>query len=237
MLKGNSKGKSSACIHASDLAEQEKALLESLAPTNFVAGGSLIKFPKSYERQIVYLFEGALKLVGHVSAGREQIVSYAFPGEIVVLPPVTLAPYELYALSDSRLSIFPARTLFRAAASGDEAGSAILDRALVTIDRLREKAVLLGRKTAKERIATFLLTMAERIGEKSGSSIQLTLPMSRREIADSLGLTIETVSRQLTELRDSQMIATSGRSDITMLDEAGLRALCESSRLAETLSN
>ncbi|MBT8427219.1 MAG: helix-turn-helix domain-containing protein [Erythrobacter sp.] len=90
--------------------------------------------------------------------------------------------------------------------------------------RCREKAVALGRKTASERIAVFLLGMAERIGTAKGTSVILDLPMSRRDIAESLGLTIETVSRQFTILRDAKTIETSGRSLVILHDVSQLRA-------------
>ena len=81
---------------------------------------------------------------------------------------------------------------------------------------------MLGRKTAQERLASFLVTMADRIGMQQGGQCVLDLPMSRRDIADSLGLTIETVSRQLTVLRDLALIETSGRSIVTLADIAAL---------------
>jgi len=93
----------------------------------------------------------------------------------------------------------------------------------VAFDQSRDMSVLLGRKTAQERVATFLTSMAERIGKQNDDGVSLSLPISRREIADSLGLTIETVSRQFTELRELGIIDTNGRSDVTILDRLRIR--------------
>jgi CRP/FNR family nitrogen fixation transcriptional regulator len=83
--------------------------------------------------------------------------------------------------------------------------------------------VLLGRKTAQERIATFLVEMAERTAEEDG---EVALPMSRYDIADHLGLTIETVSRTLTQLERQGVIALpSQRRTIVLRDKAALRRL------------
>ena len=95
---------------------------------------------------------------------------------------------------------------------------------MLALSRSREKAISLGRKSAQERLASFLITMAERIGKNDADACVMELPMSRRDIADSLGLTIETVSRQLSELRDAGLIETSGRSRMRLLDLDRLNA-------------
>ena len=76
--------------------------------------------------------------------------------------------------------------------------------------------IALGSKTAAERLAVFLLNMAERIGTERDGLCAFDLPMSRRDISESLGLTIETVSRQLTKLRDDGVIETIGRSKVIL---------------------
>lgn len=80
--------------------------------------------------------------------------------------------------------------------------------------------LLLGRKTALERVAAFLLEMDERLVHPN----VLTLPMSRRDIADYLGLTIETVSRAFSTLRDEEMLRFDGQTqrEIILLDREGL---------------
>ena len=85
--------------------------------------------------------------------------------------------------------------------------------------------VLLGRKTAGERVATFLATMAGRIGEPAGADWDMHLPMSRRDIADSLGMTIETVSRNLVAMEREQLIRRDGAFGVVILDRAGLERL------------
>lgn len=203
--------------------QASRLVFRSLGTTVNVARGHLIEPLDGAERQIIFISHGTVKLVGHVGADREQIVAFAFDGELLVLSVGTQTPYELYAVTDCQLLIFSAGKLFRAAAVSGPAATAILDRALLAIDRSREKSVLLGRKTAKERMATFLVSLSDRIGEPLGETISMTLPMSRRDIADSLGLTIETVSRQLTELRECKVVDTCGRSEITILDVTRLR--------------
>jgi CRP/FNR family transcriptional regulator len=92
----------------------------------------------------------------------------------------------------------------------------------------REQMVLLGRKTALERLATFfiqLLERDERIG--AGEACSFDLPMSRSDIADYLGLTKETVSRVLGQLRDLRMIRLIALDRIKVLDRDGLSVVAE----------
>ncbi len=92
---------------------------------------------------------------------------------------------------------------------------------LTEIDRLRRLVSLLGRKTAIERLATFL---ADLLGAGEGSQI-VKLPLSRLEIADHLGLAVETVSRGFLTLKQRGVIARAGRTTVTVLDCSALRRI------------
>lgn len=197
---------------------------ESLLP-QFAAAGravraakdSIIRLDDSCD-QMVFLAQGATKLVARASGGREQVLGFHFAGDLICVPERGAHFYELVALRDTTLLTFCYDKVIELA--GDR--SAILRQLLFStrtaLARSREKAISLGRKTAPERVACFLVAMAERIGMADGKAIRFVLPMSRRDIADSIGVTIETVSRQLTELRRRGIVATSGRSRIEILD-------------------
>lgn len=199
------------------------ARLQALGRPHEVEQGELAELNGHDRRWVVFLSTGASKLVAHVGADREQIVCFAFGGDLVALSPVSQTHYALHALTQCNLIAFPAQEFIQAATESGEAAVMIFEKSLLALDRARDKSVLLGRKTARERIASFLLSMADRIGTHRHETILLNLPMSRREIADSLGLTIETVSRQLTELRNHGIIRTHGRSEVTILERVRLR--------------
>ena len=89
--------------------------------------------------------------------------------------------------------------------------------------------LLLGRKSAPEKVATFLLEMSERLVDRTcapddGALDHFTLPFGRQQIADILGLTIETVSRQLTKLRSDGLIDLPSRREVVILDREALMA-------------
>ncbi|HKD22457.1 MAG TPA: helix-turn-helix domain-containing protein, partial [Rhizomicrobium sp.] len=85
----------------------------------------------------------------------------------------------------------------------------------------QDHLLLLGRQTAKERVASFLLILAARANAKNGTTLEV--PMCRQDIADYLGLTIETVCRAISELKRSRMIAVPNRLQIVVLNIAALR--------------
>lgn len=176
------------------------------------------------DNHVAFLAQGACKLVAYLASGREQVVAFHFPGDLVSVPARGPHAFGLVALKDARLILFPEDAFLAQARLERVFGGAVLARAMVSLNRCREKNLLLGRKTASERVATFLATMAGRIGEPAGAGWDMHLPMSRRDIADSLSMTIETVSRQFSELRASGLIETSGRSGVRLIDLAGLEA-------------
>ena len=89
------------------------------------------------------------------------------------------------------------------------------------LERAQNHLLLLGRKNAQERVATFLLEMASR----AASTTEIELPMSRQDIADYLGLTIETVSRTLTQLEGDAAIEIPTSRHILLRDRSALRRL------------
>lgn len=182
--------------------------------------------------QMVYVSRGATKLVATASEGREQIVAFHFAGDLISVPANAQHSYSLRALVDSQLLTFPTREFIACLERAPGVLRQVLDRVMIALHRSRDKAVGLGRKSAEERLASFFVAMAERIGRTEGKVCSLDLPMSRRDIADALGLTIETVSRQLGRLRELGLIETSGRSGVCLLQPHALEARAAHYRLA-----
>jgi CRP-like cAMP-binding protein len=89
--------------------------------------------------------------------------------------------------------------------------------------RSEDHVLTLGRRSAAERVASFLLDLAERLGGRD----EIALPMSRQDIADYLGLTIETVSRTLTQLQTRGFIRAEGCRQLRLQRRATLSELCE----------
>lgn len=168
--------------------------------------------------QLVFLVSGSTKLVAHASQDREQVVAFHFEDDLVCVPARVRHAYKLVALRDANLVAMPYDKVIELGGRSPAILATLLQATRASLARCREKSIVLGRKAAPERVASLLVSMAGRVGNTDGKTVVLQLPMSRRDMADSLGITIETVSRQLTLLRERGMIETVGRSQIRILD-------------------
>ena len=195
--------------------------LQKMAHLLPVCRGAMVPLDHT-ENSLAYVASGATKLIASASAGREQIVAFHFRGDLVSVPANAWHSYDLCALVDTQILVFPAREFIDLTRADPAFEDILLERSLTALHRCRDKAVGLGRKNAQERLASFLVGMAERIGSREDGSTILDLPMSRRDIGDSLGLTIETISRQFGELRKSGLVQTVGRCRVELCDLAEL---------------
>lgn len=181
--------------------------------------------------RLIYITAGSAKLVAQPlaageAAGTVQVLAFHFAGDMVSVLRDADGDFRLIALADCRLIAFGTDAFLDIAQADPAVLRWVLRRSLQALDRSRTRMMQLGHKSARQRIADFLVSMAERFSDGSatgtGGACRLILPMSRRDIGDSLGLTIETVSRQFTELREAGLIETRGRSLVQLRDLAAL---------------
>jgi CRP/FNR family transcriptional regulator, anaerobic regulatory protein len=175
---------------------------------------------------------GVLKVSMSIADGREQIVGLVFPGDFIGRPFGQTSPYSVTALNDAELCIFSRSNFDAFARNHPELEHKLLQRTLDELDRAREWMLLLGKKAAHERIATLLLEMSERLGESGCSTDQggldsFELPLDRQQIGDLLGLTIETVSRQLSRLKADGVISLPDRRMVAINDRRRLQDLAD----------
>lgn len=178
---------------------------------------------------VANVIEGVLKLSTGTEDGREQIVGVVYPSDFIGRPFGNRAGHGVTALTDARVCVFNRGDFDNFARDHPGLEHKLLQRTLGELDRTRRWMLLLGRKSASEKLASFLLEMTERLGDQgcdaaAGAATRLTLPFSRQQIADVLGLTIETVSRQFTRLKDEGVIALVSRRDVEILDHDALVA-------------
>lgn len=173
---------------------------------------------------LLCLVTGAAKLVAQSPGGTAQVVAFHFAGDCVSLPAHSLFSYRLVALQPCELQVLPQAEALKALGGDAKLVAQLLGRAITSLQGLRDHTVLLGRRSASERVAGFLMELAERAGHLVEGAI-VTLPMQRRDIADFLGLTVETVSRQFSALRRAGLIETPSRARIRVIQPALLAAL------------
>ncbi|ANK94289.1 MULTISPECIES: Crp/Fnr family transcriptional regulator [Rhizobium] len=159
---------------------------------------------------------GVVKLCKVMSDGRQQIVGLQFAPDFVGRPFVRESTLSAEAATDAEICVFPRNLLERMILETRELQRSLHAQALNELDAAREWMLTLGRRTAEEKVASLLHLIAAHA--ETATSTAIDLPLSRAEIADFLGLTIETVSRQLTRLRKEGVIRIENIRHITVPD-------------------
>lgn len=168
---------------------------------------------------------GAVRLCKHTAGGRRQIADFALAGEFFGFVRVSEHMLTAEAITNVTLLSYPLQQVERL---GEEI-PAIRRRLLGFLSErllgMQDHLVMLGRQTAMERVASFLLVLLERRGEARRTAIEI--PMSRLDIADYLGLTLETVSRTLAELKHACIIDLDGPHLAVVRDVDALHSMAE----------
>lgn len=159
---------------------------------------------------------GAVRVYRLLSDGRRQITAFHLAGESFGFEADHTHHFFSEAIVATGLRTYRPTT-------GVDISRELLPLALRGMVRAQEHLLVLGRQNAVERIAAFLLDMADRQGDLA----QIELPMSRQDIGDYLGLTIETVSRVLSKLRDRKIITFHGLRTLEISRSEALRSMCE----------
>lgn len=170
---------------------------------------------------------GSLKLYKLLADGRRQVTGFMHPGDVLGISVDDKYAFTAEALEPSTLCCFP-RGRFDDFVEGHGAMERELYRlAAHELAAAQQQMVLLGRKTAAERLASFFLDLAERSERKNGRCQVrfIELPMSRSDIADYLGLTKETISRVLALLKSRRLIRLQSMDRVEILDRCGLEEM------------
>ncbi|WP_295317700.1 helix-turn-helix domain-containing protein [Roseobacter sp.] len=167
--------------------------------------GSYLFFEGDEVEWLYQVVSGVLRLTRLLEDGRRQVIAFGYPGDIVGFPSGGLHHTDCDVLVDARLRVFR-RSALESCVGNPELHRQLLQAALGEISAMQDHFMMLGRKSAAEKLASFLHVLFERVGEETDGKRQIMLPMSRSDIADFLGLTTETVSRTLTQMRKSGII-------------------------------
>ena len=165
--------------------------------------------PAEYVYQVV---EGAVRSYKLLSDGRRQIGAFHLAGDMFGFENGDAHRFTTEAIVDTAVRLVKRVSLAHVAESDAAIARDLLNMTAINLRHAEDHMLLLGRKTALERVATFLLEMDRRLA-KAG---MMALPMCRRDIGDYLGLTLETVSRALSELNDKGILAFSGARQIVL---------------------
>jgi CRP/FNR family transcriptional regulator, anaerobic regulatory protein len=172
---------------------------------------------------------GAVRLYKALPDGRRQVLDFLTQGGCFGLFGAEHYAYSVEAIVPSALARYPRANLEAALRASPEVALRLLDAARSELEQAQVHMLLLGRKTAEEKVAAFLVIFAERLGSRAADAVVLRLPMTRQDMADYLGLTIETVSRTLTRLRQQGLISLASPQDVIVRRRVALEALAHAS--------
>lgn len=204
------------------LDDAEQSRLKAIASIRQFEAGATIFSAEEPVTVIGTVVRGAVKTYKLLPDGRQQVVGFLFPGDFVGSAVFGTNRCFAEALSPVELCVFPHAPLQKLIREIPALEHQMLKLAHDDLDLAQEWMLLLGRKTAQERVATFLCLLFDKAKRRGHCGAPIDLPMNRSEIADYLGLTIETVSRQLSKLKSAGIIAINGGHAIELRKAAQL---------------
>lgn len=216
----------------SGLDSEEINALNTIGRRKVLEPGESLVWEGEQSVLVANVIEGILKLSSGTEDGREQIVGVVYPSDFIGRPFGATTDHSITALTDARVCVFSRTDFDRFSREHPALEHKLLRRTLTELDRTRKWMVLLSRKNAEEKVATFLLDMSARLAEADcteGAEVEplrdFELPFSRQQVGDILGLTIETVSRQMTRLKREGLIDLPTRRAVSILDRPALEAV------------
>jgi CRP/FNR family transcriptional regulator len=197
--------------------------LSSLASRKIAANETL--WCEGDERSHIFIVRtGAVCMSRTLPNGRRIVLEFAYPGDIIGLGSDTHA-CDAHCVQSTKLDVIPASAFKRAVAEDPEFGRQASVQVSNALAAAYQHVVVISKLSASERLASFLMALSKRNEEHGLSAMSVVLPMKRLDIADFLGLTIETVSRTFTRFRDMGLITMDQHNVVLFRDLSKLRAL------------
>ncbi len=204
----------------------ELEILDSMKSYKTYEAGQTICWAGDHLQYVGSVVEGVAALSQTMEDGRRQMVGLLLPSDFVGRPGRETAPFDVIAATEVTLCLFHKAPFEELLNATPTIATRLLEMTLDELDAAREWMLLLGRKTAREKIASFLAIIARRNAvlqrKPAAGRMEFILPLSRDSMADYLGLTLETVSRQMSALRREGLIELHGKRQITIPDFAML---------------
>lgn len=205
---------------------EELRLLEEIKYYRTYESGHPIIWAGDEMSFVASVVRGAAALSQTMEDGRTQMLGLLLASDFIGRPGRETSAYDVTAVSEVTLCCFRRRPFERLMLTTPHIAQRLLDMTLDELDAAREWMLILGRKTAREKIASLLAIVARReqtIGiTKAAGPVMVDLPLTREAMADYLGLTLETVSRQVSALKREGIIVLHGKRRIEVPDMARL---------------
>lgn len=209
------------------LSAAELARLRAIISSVHLDAGRVAINEGDHATDLFNVVRGSVKLYKLLPDGRRQVTGFLFPGDFLGIALNDIYAYSAEAIEPVQLCRFPRGRLESLLAELPKLERRMLGETANELAAAQDQMLLLGRKTARERVASFIVSLSRRAEKRRRPASPVEVPMNRTDIADFLGLTTETVSRTLTQLRQAKLIATKRRGLIEILDSNGLNDLID----------
>lgn len=201
----------------------ELSLLEQMKYYRTYEAGTTVVWSGDRMDFVASVVSGIASLSQTMEDGRRQMVGLLLPSDFVGRPGRANAPYDVIATTDLVMCCFRKKPFEDMMVTTPHVAQRLLQMTLDELDAAREWMLLLGRKTAREKISSLLSIIARRdaslhMRSAASGGIVFDLPLTREEMADYLGLTLETVSRQISALRREGIIELEGKRHVIVPD-------------------
>jgi len=213
----------------SGLEDHELRHLAAHATRFGISRGKTLILEGDKSDDVYNIISGDLSISRLSSDGRRQILGFLGSGDFLGLTLKDSYRFSAEALTDVRLCRFDRASLESLTDRFPGMARQLRRMGSAALDSMLDHVFSLGRKTASERICTFLVALSHKQGSCQMPSREIRLSMSRSDIADYLGLTIETVSRSLSRLKSSGVIEIERAQTLHIIDAERLEAMAEES--------
>lgn len=200
-----------------DLGPREFAHVEKTMARRHVTKNKALMVEGESNESLYIIVEGCFRLSKMLEDGRRQVTGFLFKGDFAGVRSTASSAYTAEALEDSLVCFFPHRFLDEIAVDAPGVKDRLIARGQTEYHKAQDHIVLLGKKTAEERVISFIDMIDRQIGvDAEDGERHVPLPMPRQDIADYLGLRLETLSRTLTALRDAGRLSDVTRHSVTV---------------------
>jgi CRP/FNR family transcriptional regulator len=192
-----------------------------------IAPGSAVFWEGDAAGHVFLIIAGCLRVYRTLPDGRRAILGLFYPGDLLGVSVRERYLVTAEAVSPVKLRRFPRRRFHQLVDETPHLRPMLLEKICDEMTAAQDQMILLGRKTAQERVVSFLLMVARRSGADARVPVEIELPIGRLDMADYLGLTIETVSREISKLRRAELIALNGPHKVVLRRMRSLEDLAE----------
>lgn len=199
-----------------DLSPREMAHVERVMAHRTVAKGRALVTEGEPNDELFIILTGSFRLTKHLDDGRRQVTGFLFKGDFFGVRATMQSAYTAEALEESLVCRFPHKFLDEAAVESPGIKDRLIARGQTEYHKAQDHIVLLGKKSAEERLVSFIELIGRTTGGRAGENGAIPLAMPRQDIADYLGLRLETLSRTFAALKKKGVLREVARSGVVL---------------------